>query len=71
MILRFGLSANQDLEAWYKKCLMGQSPMRKFLGRVADVLTEYLGGLNEDLVKDNFVIIYQVTLMIRQLLVLC
>lgn len=50
---------------------MGQSPMRKFLGRVADVLTEYLGGLNEDLVKDNFVIIYQVTLMIGQLLVLC
>ncbi|XP_024379655.1 AP-3 complex subunit mu isoform X2 [Physcomitrium patens] len=31
----------------------------EFLGRVADVLTEYLGGLNEDLVKDNFVIIYQ------------
>lgn len=27
--------------------------------RVADVITEYLGGLSEDLVKDNFVTIYQ------------
>lgn len=32
--------------------------MWKFLGRVVDVLIEYLGGFNEDLVKDNFVIIY-------------
>ena len=39
---------------------MGQPLMRKFMGRVADVLTEYLGGLSEDLVKDNFVTIYQV-----------
>lgn len=43
---------------------MGPPLMRKFLGRVADVLTEYLGGLSEDLVKDNFVTIYQVRLMI-------
>jgi AP-3 complex subunit mu len=33
--------------------------MRKFLGRVADVLSDYLGGLNDDLIKDNFVIVYQ------------
>lgn len=31
----------------------------EFLCRVADVLTDYLGGLNEDLIKDNFVIVYQ------------
>ncbi|KAK6915699.1 Mu homology domain [Dillenia turbinata] len=31
----------------------------EFLCRVADVLTDYLGGLNEDLVKDNFVIVYE------------
>lgn len=44
-----------------QESLMGQPLMRKFVGRVADVLAEYLGGLNEDLIKDNFVIIYQVT----------
>ncbi|KAK2991764.1 hypothetical protein RJ640_015498 [Escallonia rubra] len=27
--------------------------------RVADVLSDYLGGLNEDLIKDNFVIVYE------------
>ena len=27
---------------------------------MADVLNEYLGGLNEDLIKDNFVIVYEV-----------
>ncbi|PSS26636.1 AP-3 complex subunit mu like [Actinidia chinensis var. chinensis] len=31
----------------------------EFLCRVADVLSDYLGGLNEDLIKDNFVIVYQ------------
>ncbi|KAJ0974679.1 hypothetical protein J5N97_016644 [Dioscorea zingiberensis] len=31
----------------------------EFLCRVADVLTDYLGSLNEDLIKDNFVIVYQ------------
>ncbi|KAJ0079743.1 hypothetical protein Patl1_22454 [Pistacia atlantica] len=31
----------------------------EFLCRVADVLSGYLGGLNEDLVKDNFVIVYE------------
>lgn len=31
----------------------------EFLSRVADVLTDYLGELNEDLIKDNFVIVYQ------------
>ncbi|KAI3890601.1 hypothetical protein MKX03_010678 [Papaver bracteatum] len=31
----------------------------EFLCRVADVLNEYLGGLNEDLIKDNFVIVYE------------
>ncbi|GLT38541.1 hypothetical protein SLA2020_127850 [Shorea laevis] len=31
----------------------------EFLCRVADVLSDYLGGLNEDLVKDNFVIVYE------------
>lgn len=31
----------------------------EFLCRVADVLTDYLDGLNEDLIKDNFVIIYE------------
>lgn len=34
--------------------------MLKFLCRVADVLADYLGGLNEDLIKDNFVLVYQV-----------
>lgn len=31
----------------------------EFLCRVADVLSIYLGGLNEDLIKDNFVIVYE------------
>ncbi|KAG5383191.1 hypothetical protein IGI04_034661 [Brassica rapa subsp. trilocularis] len=31
----------------------------EFLCRVADVLSDYLGGLNEDLVKDNFIIVYE------------
>ncbi|XP_070665587.1 AP-3 complex subunit mu-like isoform X2 [Malus domestica] len=31
----------------------------EFLCRVADVLTDYLGSLNEDLIKDNFVIVYE------------
>nr|DAD38365.1 TPA_asm: hypothetical protein HUJ06_009006 [Nelumbo nucifera] len=31
----------------------------EFLSRVADVLSDYLGGLNEDLIKDNFVIVYE------------
>ncbi|XP_057718961.1 AP-3 complex subunit mu-like [Arachis stenosperma] len=31
----------------------------EFLCRVADVLNDYLGGLNEDLIKDNFVIVYE------------
>ncbi|KAK3012258.1 hypothetical protein RJ639_012169 [Escallonia herrerae] len=31
----------------------------EFLYRVADVLSDYLGGLNEDLIKDNFVIVYE------------
>ncbi|XP_004494527.1 AP-3 complex subunit mu [Cicer arietinum] len=31
----------------------------EFLCRVADVLNEYLGGLNEDSIKDNFVIVYE------------
>jgi hypothetical protein len=34
----------------------------EFLGRVADVLSDYLGGLNDDLIKDNFVIVYQVAI---------
>jgi len=32
----------------------------EFLSRVADVLIDYLGDLNEDIIKDNFVIVYQV-----------
>ncbi|OAY81756.1 AP-3 complex subunit mu [Ananas comosus] len=32
----------------------------EFLSRVADVLTDYLGSLNEDLIKDNFVIVYEI-----------
>ncbi|KAF3774500.1 AP-3 complex subunit mu [Nymphaea thermarum] len=31
----------------------------QFLGRVADVLSDYLGSLDEDLLKDNFVIVYE------------
>ncbi|XVF31496.1 hypothetical protein REPUB_Repub16aG0150800 [Reevesia pubescens] len=31
----------------------------EFLCRVADVLSNYLGGLNEDVIKDNFVIVYE------------
>ncbi|XP_078444060.1 clathrin adaptor complexes medium subunit family protein isoform X2 [Wolffia australiana] len=31
----------------------------EFLCRVADIVTEYLGDLNEDLIKDNFVIVYE------------
>ncbi|PON64599.1 hypothetical protein PanWU01x14_123110 [Parasponia andersonii] len=27
--------------------------------RVADVLSDYLGGPNEDLMKDNFIIVYE------------
>ncbi|KAG8085419.1 hypothetical protein GUJ93_ZPchr0010g8437 [Zizania palustris] len=32
----------------------------EFLSRVADVLTDYLGDLNEDIIKDNFVLVYQI-----------
>ncbi|WMV12159.1 hypothetical protein MTR67_005544 [Solanum verrucosum] len=42
-----GMSVIKKIGAWY------------FLCRVADVLSEYLGGLNEDLIKDNFVIVYE------------
>lgn len=31
----------------------------EFLCRAADVLSDYLGGLNEDVIKDNFVIVYE------------
>ncbi|CAN1219383.1 AP-3 complex subunit mu [Linum perenne] len=31
----------------------------EFLGRVADVLSDYLEGLNEDVLKDNFIIVYE------------
>ncbi|CAN6468939.1 unnamed protein product [Victoria cruziana] len=31
----------------------------EFLGRVADVLSDYLGNLDEDFIKDNFVIVYE------------
>ncbi|CAJ2631756.1 AP-3 complex subunit mu isoform X2 [Trifolium pratense] len=31
----------------------------EFLCRVADVINGYLGGLNEDSIKDNFVIVYE------------
>ncbi|KAG2694590.1 hypothetical protein I3760_08G153100 [Carya illinoinensis] len=31
----------------------------EFLCRVADVLSDYLGGLNEDVIKDNFIIVYE------------
>ncbi|KAB5555992.1 hypothetical protein DKX38_006901 [Salix brachista] len=31
----------------------------EFLCRVADVLSDYLEGLNEDVIKDNFVIVYE------------
>ncbi|KAI6693712.1 hypothetical protein NL676_021422, partial [Syzygium grande] len=31
----------------------------EFLCRAADVLADYLGGLNEDVIKDNFVIVYE------------
>lgn len=31
----------------------------EFLCRAADVLSDYLGGVNEDLIKDNFVIVYE------------
>lgn len=31
----------------------------EFLCRVADVLSDYLGGVNEDLIKDNFVVVYE------------
>lgn len=36
----------------------------QFLSRVADVLTDYLGDLNEDIIKDNFVIVYQVYFLV-------
>ncbi|KAG8081596.1 hypothetical protein GUJ93_ZPchr0285g7158 [Zizania palustris] len=32
----------------------------EFLSRVADVLIDYLGDLNEDIIKDNFVLVYQI-----------
>ncbi|KAL2619943.1 hypothetical protein R1flu_000148 [Riccia fluitans] len=31
----------------------------EFLCRVADVLADYFGGLNEDLIKDNYVLVYE------------
>ncbi|KAJ3676025.1 hypothetical protein LUZ60_003437 [Juncus effusus] len=32
----------------------------EFLSRVGDILSDYLGGLNEDIIKDNFVIVYEI-----------
>ncbi|XP_078172127.1 clathrin adaptor complexes medium subunit family protein [Carex rostrata] len=32
----------------------------EFLSRLADILSDYLGALNEDIIKDNFVIVYQI-----------
>lgn len=31
----------------------------EFLCRVADILSDYIGGLTEDLIKDNFVVVYE------------
>ncbi|KAI3956068.1 hypothetical protein MKW98_027382 [Papaver atlanticum] len=39
---------------------MPPSMATEFLCRIADILNEYLDGLNEDLIKDNFVIVYEV-----------
>lgn len=39
------------------------SIVTQFLCRVADVLSDYFGGLNGDIIKDNFVIVYEVSLI--------
>ncbi|KAK3023337.1 hypothetical protein RJ639_043524 [Escallonia herrerae] len=39
--------------------LMGIELLAEHLIKVADVLSDYFGGLNEDLIKDNFVIVYE------------
>ena len=41
----------------------------EFLCRVANVLSDYLGGLNEDVIKDNFVIVYEVFVTICYVLI--
>lgn len=37
---------------------------------MADVLSDYLGELNEDLIKDNFIIVYEVIVLIYFLLLI-
>ncbi|XP_042007764.1 AP-3 complex subunit mu-like isoform X2 [Salvia splendens] len=44
---------------WFWNQILTQGDSLKFLCRVADVLSNYLDGLNEDLIKDNFVIVYE------------
>ncbi|KAL6552329.1 AP-3 complex subunit mu [Orobanche hederae] len=40
-------------------CTQVEMPPLMAIERVADVLSDYLDGLNEDLIKDNFVIVYE------------
>ncbi|KAG0464458.1 hypothetical protein HPP92_020527 [Vanilla planifolia] len=51
---------DRSICGWFWDYVVSQGgDSTKFLCRVADVLSDYLGGLNEDLIKDNFVIVYE------------
>ncbi|XP_077218522.1 clathrin adaptor complexes medium subunit family protein isoform X2 [Tasmannia lanceolata] len=54
-----GHKVDRSICAWFWEHSISQGESFKFLCRVADVLSDYLGGLNEDLIKDNFVIVYE------------
>ncbi|XP_027160200.1 AP-3 complex subunit mu-like isoform X2 [Coffea eugenioides] len=54
-----GHRVDRSICAWFWEQSIAQGDSFKFLCRVADVLSDYLGGLNEDLIKDNFVIVYE------------
>ncbi|XP_038980319.1 AP-3 complex subunit mu isoform X4 [Phoenix dactylifera] len=55
-----GHRVDRSICAWFWDYVLSQGgDSSKFLCRVADVLTDYLGGLNEDLIKDNFIIVYE------------
>ncbi|XP_042467927.1 AP-3 complex subunit mu-like isoform X2 [Zingiber officinale] len=55
-----GHHVDRSICSWFWDYVLSQGgDPSMFLCRVADVLTDYLGGLNEDVIKDNFVIVYE------------
>ncbi|KAH9689756.1 AP-3 complex subunit mu [Citrus sinensis] len=54
-----GHRVDRSICDWFWDHVISQGDSFKFLCRVADILSDYLGELNEDLIKDNFVIVYE------------